>query len=193
MTPQPTQPNSFGPAIAMGVLVGILFGVVAVMNSCSHTASSSTVGPATDQAASNWSYSATVDELHGPKQFASVLSDNQQGFGGATDGSLLHMAVEARPDGSHSIGFTVQGGGGATFSCGGNTDFTIKIDDGTPAVYSCHGSEGMTGVAYMDDPEGLLAALRTSKRMLVEPLFVVDGTRQFTFATAGLKDQADWR
>ena len=137
---------------------------------------------------SKWDYSQSKDEMRGTTaRFASVDSDNVVDLQfpyGETHGQLW---IRQRPEDGLNVAFEVEKG---QVLCHSYSDdyISMKFDDGPIQKFRCTGSsDGSTETAFITDERRALAALKHSKRTVVEAEFFQQGRQQFVFDTAGLK------
>lgn len=140
------------------------------------------------QAASKWDYSEQRDEMRGTTaKFASVKSENTVDLKfpyGEVQGELW---IRRRPEDGLNVGFEVEKG---QVLCNSFSEdyVSMKFDDGPIQKFRCTGSsDGSTETAFIENAQRALAALKHSKRTVVEAEFFQQGRQQFVFDTAGLQ------
>jgi len=135
-----------------------------------------------------WGYGGGTDELHGQRAYAIIQSDDSERFKGSVRSSRLTVTLAKGGD-QPTVAFQMTKGG--TFLCG-DGDITVRFDDATPEVLTCHSSGAMNGVVFLDYPVAFIERVSASKQMVIEPTYVADGRKRFHFETAGLRKPADW-
>lgn len=135
-----------------------------------------------------WGYGGGADELHGQRAYAIIQSDDSERFKGSVRSSRLTVTL-VKAGNQPTVAFQMTKGG--TFLCG-DGDITVKFDDAVPETLTCHSSGAMNGVVFLDYPGAFIERISASKRMVIEPAYVVDGRKRFHFTTVGLKKPADW-
>lgn len=142
---------------------------------------------ASETVPANWDYSTSKDEMRGTStKFAQVNSDNTVDLDfpyGEVRGQLW---IRQRAEDGLSVAFEVEKG---QILCNDFDDsyVSIKFDNGPVQKFRCSGTaDGSSNVAFINDDRRVLAALKKSKRTIVEAPFYEQGRQQFTFNTSGL-------
>ena len=150
--------------------------------------SGSDAASAEAKSATKWEYSESKDEMRGTTaKTASLTSDNTVDLQfpyGEVHGELW---IRRRPEDGLNVAFQVEKG---QVLCHSFTEsyISMKFDDGPIQKFRCTGSsDGSTETAFIEDEGRALAALKRSKRAVVEAEFFQQGRQQFVFETAGLR------
>ncbi|MBA3666496.1 MAG: hypothetical protein H0W65_02075 [Sphingomonas sp.] len=145
-----------------------------------------TPGETKINSASKWEYSDSKDAMRdATTRFASLRSENQVDLDFPYGEQYGTIIVRDGPDGL-DVMFSVDKG---QILCHSFTEASVsfKFDAGPIQKFRCtDASDGSSETAFLTDPKRALAALKTSKRVIVEAEFFQRGNQQFTFETANL-------
>lgn len=174
-----------------------LFVFAAIVESCSEMYKSSAENRPIDtnsttaivEESSNWNTSVSNDEMRGTKSKTTYnISKNSVNFGFPYNGgSKLYLYVMNKA-GKKEIMIEISKG---QFVCGviDNCEVNFKFDDGAVKSISMIGSDSHDSdilfVNYSKTTNSLIEKMKTSKKLIIEPNFYQEGTKQFTFELKG--------
>ena len=100
--------------------------------------------------------------------------------------TYLHILVRNKGNGNEVVLETDRGQ--ILTSFGGERSMRVKFDDETPWYANYTGSnDGNSQLAWIVYSQNFLAKLKKAKKVIIEPTFFDDGTRQIEFDISGLK------
>ncbi|HEX7693187.1 MAG TPA: hypothetical protein VF409_01785 [Sphingomonas sp.] len=131
----------------------------------------------------SWTYQTTKDAVRNTTDsYASIVSDNKVEFDFPYNGgSTLQMTVRHDHRGDN-VYFVISKG---QFVCGIDTCSGEMNIDGTPRHLTLTGaSDGSSDTLFASGESGIIKALKSAKKIIVELPFYQSGNQQFTFTTA---------
>ncbi|WP_066821920.1 hypothetical protein [Sphingomonas mali] len=136
--------------------------------------------------ASPWTYNENKDAMRGTTmKYAQTQSDEkfQNSLGMGEQNTVLEVQKLAK-------GYDVSiNNPNLQFTCSSlvTKQFAVKFDDGPIDHYNCTDSEGSKfGLAFFSKGDGVVAKMRSAKRMMIEAEVFQRGNVQMTFNVAGL-------
>lgn len=139
--------------------------------------------------ASNWEYRTDRDEMRDSEsRFATAQSENsiELDFPYGTVGARL--IIRQRPQDGTSVMLSVDRGQIMCNSFSDDDYISMKFDDGPVRRFVCSGPDsGSSEIAFINSEQEVIAALKRSRRVMLEADFYNAGPRQFRFDTAGLR------
>lgn len=168
---------------AIGALSGVggKSGNVAAPAATGTATADATAGAAND--GSSWTYTTDKDEVrNATNSFASITSDNKVDFDFPYNGgSSLQMTVRHDHRGDN-VYFTISKG---QFVCGiESCSGEMNVDGATRRLSLSTSSDGSSDTLFANGEAGIIKALKTGKKIIVELPFYQSGNQQFTFTTA---------
>jgi hypothetical protein len=151
--------------------------------------SSASPSPESATPGSSWSYSQDVDQMrNATTYYAQVTSDNELEFDFPYNGGATGKIV-VRKSPVHGTDVMLQMTKGQ-FICNSYSGDTIKakFDNGPILRFGCgEPADATTGVLFIEGASKFIAALKSSKKVVLEAQFFQEGNRQLTFQTQGLE------
>lgn len=140
----------------------------------------------------NWSYESSKDEMRGTKSStAYTVSKNKVDFAFPySGGSNLNLMVRNNA-GQKDVIITISKG---QFLCGlmDGCDVNFKFDDGSVQSITMIGSDSHDSdilfVKYPKTTGVVIGKIANSKKLIIEPKFYQEGSKQFTFDLTGFKE-----
>ncbi len=114
---------------------------------------------------------------------AELHSSNLRHFSAGFVGSLLYIHA-FKSDGGYTVSLEAKHG---VFSCGNDDDIYVSFDGGPQQTFTCHetreAAEALVNdPVYLDASDDFVARMNAARSMSVQPLFVGDGRKEFSFA-----------
>lgn len=134
-----------------------------------------------------WVYENRVEAVDEPiTHRASLTSPTRLQFGFPyAGGSAVRLALRER-DNDALVSLHVSNGAFNKSFQGGSVQ--IRFDGRPPVTYRYSAAQnGSTTVIFLDQPDGIIRKLKTSRNVVVDLDFSNQGKRQLTFRTAGLR------
>ena len=174
-----------GLIVALAVLGAIVGGGKPDKVSAAATPSSGNSMSPADGASpdSSWSYTTQKDEVrNATTSYASIASDNKVDFDFPYNGgSTLQMTVRHDHRGDN-VYFTISKG---QFVCGIETcGGEMNVDGAVRHLSLSSSSDGSSDTLFANGEAGIIKALKSGKKIIVELPFYQSGNRPFTFTTA---------
>jgi len=142
-----------------------------------------TTSPDATADGSSWTYSSDKDAVRNTtNDYASITSDNKVEFDFPYNGgSTLTMTVRHDHRGDN-VYFEISKG---QFVCGVETcSGEMNVDGATRRLTLAGASDGSANILFASGEAGIIKALKSGKKIIVEVPFYQSGNRQFTFTTA---------
>jgi hypothetical protein len=191
--PLPAKRGLHGCVWAIIIVVGliILLSVIGALvggspksgNVSAPAASGTAAAASTDaDAGSSWTYSSDKDAVRNTtNDYASITSDNKVEFEFPYNGgSTLTMSIRHDYSGDNVI-FEISKG---QFVCGVETcSGEMNVDGAMRRLTLVGASDGSANVLFVRGGAGVIKALKSGKKIIVEVPFYQSGNRQFTFTT----------
>jgi hypothetical protein len=132
---------------------------------------------------SKWGYSDVNDELHGSFRMAILQSDDTTRFDADILPGWLNISLY---EGGRPVLDT--GTKSGYFSCAGEGDrIYAKFDDGPVETYACEVRGDDPRRAEIIDAAKFIDHISRSQKLILEPAFISNGRKRFTFTTGGLE------
>jgi hypothetical protein len=172
-----------GLIILLAVISALVGGGTKSGNVSAPAASGTATAASTDaDAGSSWSYSSDKDEVrNATNQYASLTSDNKVDFDFPYNGgSTLAMTIRHDHRGDNVILEISKG----QFVCGlDGCSGEMNVDGSARHLTLDGAADGSANTLFARGEPGIIKALKSGKKIIIELPFYQSGNRQFTFTT----------